>query len=144
MTMYWILVANASGAKIYAAAKLHDEWQLVKELTHDASREKDMELVSGKLGTFPNVSRGSSSFVEPTDPKVFEEERFAHQLAEELNAGRTHNQYHKLILVAAPQFYGMLNKHCNPHVLALVTKNVEKDYAQFSEFEMLKHLREHL
>lgn len=144
MTNYWILIANASQAKIYTASKLQGDWQLVKELNHEESREKDEELVSDKLGNFPNISRGSSSFIEPTDPKVFEEERFAHQLAEELNSGRTHNLYQKLILVAAPRFHGMLNKHCNQHVLGLVAKNVEKDYAQFSEYELLKHLREQL
>lgn len=144
MTNFWILIANSSEAKIYAASKLHSDWQLVKEFKHEEGREKDGELVSDKAGNFPNISRGSSSFSEPTDPKVFEEERFAHHLAEELNSGRTHNQYQKLVLVAGPRFHGMLNKHCNPHVLGLVAKNIEKDYVQLSEHELLKHLREQL
>ena len=68
------------------------------------------------------------AFNEPIDPKDYEQERFAIELAKELDAGRTANSYKNLIIVASPHFHGMLNKHMNEHVAGMVSKHIEKDY----------------
>lgn len=142
--MYWILVAGSTEAKIYSANAINSSWELVKEYIHPEGRDKDIELVADKFGSFPNVSRGSSSFTEPTDPKEAESERFARILAEELNLGRTNNAYRKLILVAPPHFHGLLNKHCNSHVIELINRRLEKDYTKLKEHELIPRILEQL
>lgn len=141
-TRYWILVAGSSEARIFSAKEKNSAWELVKEYIHPEGREKDTELVADKFGSFPNFSRGSSTFTEPTDPKEAESERFARILADELNAGRTKNAYGKLVVVAPPHFHGLLNKYCDAHVAALVTNRLEKDYTKLKEHELIPRIRE--
>ena len=142
---YWILVANSSEAKIFSAEKITQEWKLLKEFSHPESREKDTEIVADKFGSYPNIgTSGSSSYTEATDPQETEIENFARQLAHELNHGRTQNLFHKLVLVAPPRFHGMLNKHCDPHVLNLVINRLEKNYTQLKEHELIPRIQEQL
>src|SRR5574337_491667 len=46
MAITWILVANASLAKLYANVGPNQGLRLVKELMHPASRQKNSDLVS--------------------------------------------------------------------------------------------------
>lgn len=140
---WWILVADASSARLFSAEKIYGDWELIKKFDHPESREKDVDIISDKFGTFPNLgTSGSSAYTEPTDPKEAEEDRFAHQLAAELNLGRTKNYYHKLVLVAPPRFHGRLNKHCDSHVLNLIQKHLEKDFSHLKDHELIPRVQE--
>ncbi|MGB6976269.1 MAG: host attachment protein [Gammaproteobacteria bacterium] len=148
LNTHWILVANASEARLFSTHKLGDgkSWQFLKEFNHPASRERDFELTSDKPGRYQfqgkSGTSGHGAYSDRTDPKEVEVERFAQQLAEELNTGRVHNLYHKLILIAPPHFHGLLNKYCDHNVLSLITQHVEKDYTKLRERELALHLKE--
>ena len=143
MSTTWILVANASTARVYANHGPKKGLQLIKELTHPESREKASNLVSDRPGHNPGAGDGHGSFVPSASPKHNEAERFAHQLAHEMDNGRTSNSYKRAILVAAPAFMGLLKGCFNSHVIKLVSEDVEKDYTKASEKELTGHL-EHI
>lgn len=133
MANTWLIVANASQATLYETESKPKTLKLLKEFLHPASRAKGSELASDRPGHFQAESRGMEgtthgSFNEPIDPKSYEQERFAIELAGELEAGRTSNSYKNLIIVASPHFHGLLNKHLNQHVAGMVSRHVEKDY----------------
>jgi protein required for attachment to host cells len=140
----WILVADACEAKLFTTEKISDDWSLLKQFNHPEGHKKDVDIVSDKLGNFPNINRGSSSFSEPTDPKVAEAEQFARHLAEELRLGHARSQYHKLVLVAPPRFHGLLNQSCEKQVLNSVIKHLEKDYIKFKEHELIPLIRDQI
>jgi protein required for attachment to host cells len=133
MANTWLIVANASQATLYETESKPKTLKLLKEFLHPASRAKGSELASDRPGHFQAEARGMEgtthgSFNEPIDPKSYEQERFAIELAGELEAGRTANSYKNLIIVASPHFHGLLNKHLNEHVAGMVSRHVEKDY----------------
>jgi protein required for attachment to host cells len=133
MANTWLIVANASQATLYETESKPKTLKLLKEFLHPASRAKGSELASDRPGHFQAEARGMEgtthgSFNEPIDPKSYEQERFAIELAGELEAGRTANSYKNLIIVASPHFHGLLNKHLNQHVAGMVSRHVEKDY----------------
>lgn len=139
----WLVVANASQASIYQTEQRPKTLALVKEYLHPPSREKGEELASDRPGHFQGEAVGMEgtthgAFNEPTDPKAFEHERFAIELAKELDAGRTANSYKNLIIVASPRFHGLLNKSMNAHVSAMVGQHIQKDYTALSEKELLE------
>ena len=138
----WILVANASEAKLYQNAKRFAPLELVKEFHHPESRNKGSELASDRPGHAQSKGTGHGAFVEATDPKSFEIGRFAKELANELEHGRTANSYARLVLVASPQFLGQLNGSLNDHVRKLVSANIQKDYTRLAEQELLPTLKE--
>ena len=133
MTNTWLIVANASQATLYETETPPKSLKLLKEFLHPASRAKGNELASDRPGHFHAEARGMEgtthgAFNEPIDPKDYEQERFAIELAKELDAGRTTNSYDNLIIVASPHFHGLLNKHMNEHVAGMVSRHIEKDY----------------
>jgi protein required for attachment to host cells len=148
LNTHWILVANGSEARIFSTDKIFDgqNWQLIKEFDHPESRERDLDLVTDKPGRYQFQSKsgtsGHGAYSEHTEPREVEVERFARQLAEELNGGRVHNLYHQLILIAPPHLHGLLNKYCESNVLNLITHHVEKDYTKLKQRELAMYLKE--
>lgn len=145
MKSTWILIANSSEARLYKSEKPFHEIKLLKEFSHPESREKVLDLVSDGLGRYnvPVSSRGGI-YEEPSNPKQVEADRFARELAEKLNKGRIKNQYSNLIIIAPPQFHGLLNKHFNNHVLNLIKTTLEKDYTKVKEHDLVKLLNSRL
>lgn len=136
MSTTWILVANASQAKLFANLGPKKGLQLVKELEHPESREKAANLVSDRVGNY----QGSGSYAQPTPPKEHEAERFAQELSRELEEGRVNNAYERLILIASAHFMGLLNNRLTSHVRSKVTESIEKDYTRLPIKELAAHL----
>lgn len=140
MSTTWILVANASSARLYANQGPKKGLQLVKPFDHPESREKASDLVSDRPGHNQGHGNGHGSFVSATDPKQNEAERFALELSKELDQGRATNNYERLILIASNPFMGMLNSRLSSHVRTLVSETIEKDYTRATEKELAGHL----
>jgi len=138
MSTTWILIANASSARIYSNQGPKKGLQLVKQFAHPESRDKASELVSDRPGQ--TRGNGHGAFVAATDPKQHEADRFALELSKELDQGRGANSYERLILVASSPFIGMLNSRLSSHVRALVSESIEKDYTKATDRELAGHL----
>lgn len=140
MTNTWILVANASCARLFINNGPNKGLKIVREFQHQASREKASDLVSDRPGHFNSGGNGRGAYVATIDPKRNEAEHFAHELAKTLEQGRTSNIYQRLILVAPPAFMGAINSHIGSHVRTLISDSIEKDYTKTSEKEICGHL----
>lgn len=140
----WILIADSTHADLYQTEKIADEWRLLKQLDHPESREHDVDLVAGTPSRYRTpMELSSSTFSEHTDPKLLEIDKFARLLGKELQQGWTNHQFGKIVLVAAPRFLGLLQKHCNSHFKDRIT-TIEKDYAHMPEKERLVLIRQSL
>ena len=135
----WILVANASKAKLFANQGPKKGLRLLKELTHPESRQKNAELVTDRAGHM-QASDGHSARQPQTEPKHNEARSFAQELARELSNGRTTNQFNRVILVAPPSFMGLLNGLLDSPTSQIVSDRFEKDYTKANEKELATHL----
>lgn len=133
----WILVANASCARIYLNSGPKKGLVQLKELEHPKSRQKGMDLVSDRAGQ-AMVGHGTRQTQE--DPKQYEARTFAQELARELNHGRATGQYERLILIAPPAFMGLLNEKLNGPTGQMVSDRYEKDYTKATPRELTAHL----
>ncbi len=146
----WVLVANGSEARVFGLTKRSEGLKLVSEHLHPASRMKGERLASDKPGAYMSDTHSAGaggthgSYAEPTDPKEYEIDRFAHELAGALNSGRTTNSYGKLVIVAPPNFRGLLNKHMHEQVRKLITQHIDKDYTKVNGRELMTQLEPHL
>jgi protein required for attachment to host cells len=136
----WILVANASKARLYANLGPKKGLQLLKEVEHPESRQKNAELVTDGAGHMQGSGNGHGARQPASEPKQNEARSFAQELARELNHGRTTNQFGRAILVAPPAFMGLLNGHLDGPTAQIVTDRFEKDYTKASEKELATHL----
>ncbi len=75
-----------------------------------------------------------------TEPKNTDSETFAR----ELDTNSVQHDCEELILAASPEFHGRLNKHLNKHMSAVVVRNIDKDYTQDDEQQLIKRLIDYL
>lgn len=135
---YIVLVANASIAHFYAMIPAKaNKMQMVKTITHPASREKNLALVSDKHGSSKTDynSRGVS-FLSDTEPKEVEKEKFIRQIIGELEQIMHNTPQHQIILVSAPSFMGKLNKMLTVHLCDQVKYRINKNLTSLSNVEL--------
>ena len=140
MAITWILVANASLARLYANFGPKQGLKLVKELVHPESRMKNAELSSDRAGQMQASASGHGAREQQTPPKLNAAKHFAQTLAKELYLGRSRNEFARAILVAPPAFMGMLNANLDGPTSQMVTDRLEKDYTKSSEPALRDHL----
>lgn len=140
MAITWILVANASLARLYANFGPKQGLKLVKELVHPQSRMKNADLSSDRAGQMQASGSGHGAREQQTSPKHHAAQQFAHSLAKELYLGRSRNEFARAILVAPPAFMGMLNANLDAPTAQMVTNRLEKDYTKTREPDLRDHL----
>lgn len=140
MSITWIMVANASHAKLFSNRGPNKGLELVKELNHPESRERAAELVSDRIGNFA----GSGSYAQPTSPKEHEAERFALEIAHELEQGRVNNAYERLVMITSAHFMGLLNGRISQQVKNRISESINKDYTHLPVKELAGHLGQHV
>ena len=150
----WILIADSAEAHIYRThkAKLflpeanEKDLNLVKKYTHHESQKQVSKVVSDSSGRYRSSGYGSDTFDTPTDPKQYEENRFALQLFKILHHAYRNKEFAELILIAPPSFMGMLNKHI--HTDEILQKSIqlkiEKNYIHLQGRELIKQMQTHL
>lgn len=140
MPITWIMVANASQAKLFSNKGPNKGLELIKEFEHPESREKAADLVSDRIGNYA----GSGSYAQPTSPKEHEAERFAQEIAQELEHGRVNNAYEKLVMVTSAHFMGLLNNRISAQVRNRISESINKDYTHLPVKELSGHLANHV
>lgn len=140
MAITWILVANASIAKLYANLGPNKGLQLVKELMHPESRQKNADLVTDKPGSLANAASGKGHCEPQTTAKEYHAQRFAQELAHTLYQGRAANAFRRAIVCAPPSFMGLLNNCLDNSTNQLVSDRFDKDYTKTPEPELRSHL----
>lgn len=140
MATAWILVANASEAKVYANKGIGKGLEVIARLSHPDSRKKTSDLVSDRPGHMAGAGNGHGSHVPATNPKQHEHDVFARELAQQLDQGRTANHYQRLIVVAEAHFRGLLNGVMNSQVSGLVSDTIDKDYTKLNDKELAGRL----
>lgn len=136
----WILVANASTAKLYANDGPHHGLELVKEFDHPDSRRKNADLSSDRSGAMQMAGNGHGARQPQSTPKENEARHFAQELAGQLHLGRCRNEAHRMILVAPPAFMGLLNATLDDHTEQIVSNRFEKDYTKAPPQELASKL----
>ncbi len=140
----WILIADASQARIFASGLREAPWTLVKELDNPQGRLASHEIhpssPPGRMQESKDLGARRSSMEPHTTPKEAAGERFAHELAELIEAARNHVQFERLVLVAPPHFLGVLRGLLSGPSAARVTAAVDKDLVAFSAAEVRERL----
>lgn len=137
----WIVVANQQLARIYARARKFGDLVEVKRLENAAGQKSARDLVSDRPGrAFESAGPGRHAMEPPTDPKDQEADRFAREIAREVEAGRTHDQFGGIVLVAGPAFLGRLRHTLSDAARKMVEREVDKNFQHFDAAEIRSFL----
>ena len=139
----WVIVADSSRAKIYAQAQANSELDETVDLVHPSARLRGTDLSSDRAGAHAGGFGQEAHALDPrTDAKEHEAETFAKELADRLESGRTSGQFQKLVLMAPPEFLGVLREELNDELRKLVTGALAKDLVKRSAEEVRQHLHQ--
>jgi protein required for attachment to host cells len=138
----YILVANAARARVFAVSDGAKAWALEKEFDHPSSRAKRSDLLTDAAGRVrQSFGHGSRPAMAPdTDPKEVEALDFAHELAEHLESGLSHNRFDRVTLVAPPHFLGLLRQTVSEQVRKRINAAFDKDYTTLPARDLPEHI----
>ena len=144
MTTAWVLVANHSNAHLFETQGPGKGLKYLRHLPHPEGRLKNTEINADKPGRSLDSMKtgGRHAMGKEHDPKDQGALRFAKQLAQAMNAGRSQHHYTKAVLVADPRLLGQLRAALDPHTAALVTASYDKDLAGLDEQALTQALQE--
>lgn len=150
MTTYsltWILIADSARARLFqydgfgAPLALLKEWKHpgAHPTSHGSSPEAAEHAAPSHGGPHPGHS-SRTGMERDMSPKRAEHEHFAQQLQQELRLGLDQGAYGRLILVANPEFLGILRQTAPAQVLKHLVASVDKDYTMMPVKELEHHL----
>jgi protein required for attachment to host cells len=141
VTSTWVVVADASVARIYSFADKNDEWTLRETIQGDGSGNP-----AQTAGTLSKSSehKGALHGHGEQSPKEDRERRFAHTLAHVLERGLESHSFAKVALVAPPKLLGELRENLSRGVQAAAVAELHKDYTHCAVAELMRLLRPEL
>lgn len=141
MKKIWVVVADRARGRIFLATTPKGPLTEIEDLVHPEARAHERDLTTDRPGRGPGSHRAMG-----TANKAHEHEatNFARELSARLEAGRVNSDFAKLVLVAAPDFLGLLRKCLNPNLEKLVAREITKNLTQLVAQEIRAHLPEYL
>lgn len=135
-TITWILVASDAEAKLFRLSNFpHIEQIAVYD--HPESRLLDQDLTSSKAGrNFDSTTVSRHAYEPHSDPKQLEVEKFAKFLTDLLATEYYNAQFHRLFIIAGPEFLGYLRKHLNQQLKDIIVAEVAKDVVKHNKSQV--------
>ncbi|CAN5331619.1 hypothetical protein BH24PSE2_BH24PSE2_20750 [soil metagenome] len=141
----WIVVAHSTEANIYTVDSPTGPLRHVAGFEHPESALRNRELETDRPGrAFDSAGEGRHAMSSEVEPAKQEAIRFARRLADELRAGRVAHRYDELLLVAAPEFLGLLRDALDDDTRARVSFELDKNLAHEDAEEIRRRLPERL
>lgn len=141
MTRVWVVAADNRRAKILETDTLMGSLTEIEDLVHPVARAHGRDLTSDRPGrSFDSRGQGRHAMEPETDVKRHEAEVFAKQVAERIELARSQGKFDQLVLIAAPQFLGLLRKSLSATTDGLVAKVVDKSVADLNATAIRKYL----
>jgi protein required for attachment to host cells len=101
-------------------------------------------LTSDLPGKIKSTAGGGHAFEQPTDPKQHEVDSFAHLVASFLEDAHNAKRFDQLLIVAAPEFLGLLRIHLPEQIKQLVRFELDKNLTIMSASNIRQHLPQFL
>ena len=112
MDRIWIVAANSARARVFERDPHTAALEETASFVHPASRRRDAELETDRAGRvqrgYSATSRGSTQLEPPLSPHERERARFAHELAQYLEAEALAHRCPGWLLFASDPFFGDL------------------------------------
>ncbi len=131
MEISWIVVANNSCARIFTAETPTSPLTEIEILTHPQGRQHAQNLSSDLPGRQADKSSPSHhGLSDRTELKKQEAIHFAKQITQHLDAARKRQAYKQLIIIADPDFLGLLREQMPAATAKLITLEVDNNLSK--------------
>jgi len=125
-----LVITNNVQAKIYQVTG--HSYTLTQEINHPRGRLKTSQLGNDKPGHYKTCHSSHGEF-SSSDSHEEEHIYFAKIVADFMMKATNENHNQRIILCAAPHFYGLINQHLPQSTKNLTLKVIGKDYIPLPE-----------
>lgn len=141
----WILIANASTARCFEK-QADGTLKLLDAFTHPDSRKPGSTLGSDRPGHIEGEGHGlgSASYQPRVDPKTWEHEKFAKELAAHLNAAVAAHKFDRLFVIASNPFLGQIKSHLDAQAGKRLAGGIAADLTTYEGRELKARVDEAL
>ncbi|SCK27883.1 Protein required for attachment to host cells [Variovorax sp. HW608] len=139
MKSQWIVVANASLARIFRQGAGNGGLEPVETLTHTQSRVHPGELAASDQGGGER-DHHDDRFEARNDIRRKEHVRFARALADRLEKGLAAQEFDSLTILAAKPFLGELRQQLSSAVSEKIGVELNNDFTALSAAEIAQRL----
>ncbi len=141
MSKTWILVAESSRARFFEQETPIADLKELPGLSHTESRQHESELTSDKPGhSFDGKGQGSHALGQKTSPKEAETIAFSKNIVEFVEKERTNGGFEGLVIIAPPDFLGLIRKGLSEATKKLVEGEIAKNLIHQSAEEIKGYL----
>ncbi len=147
MSKIWVLVSDATRARVFSTAKARGSLEEVQTLVHGESRLHEQQLTSDARPGRNLAGNGNGmghSMGHETDPKKQEGIRFAREICDFLNSAHAARRFERLYIMAAPSFLGELRHNLSKSVFQSVSEQIAKNVTRMDPATIRDHLPERL
>jgi protein required for attachment to host cells len=148
MKRTWIVLANASRARILDREPDGGGLEELADLVHPQSREKGSELTSDREGhaqkAHGDPGHAGTAFQAHTEPRQKEHAIFASEVSRYLEEAVTQGRCSGLVLIASSPFLGELKSHLGGAAQRVVSATIPRDLSSFSGRDLVQRVTEAL
>lgn len=140
MSIVYVVVADQSRARLFIQEGAGKRLRELDELTNPEGRMHEQELSSSRPGrSFDSKGPGRHAMEPKTNAKKHSAIRFAQEICTYLETNR--DEYDKLILIAPPEFLGLLRENLPDALVQLVSQEIDKDVVRKNLKEIQQYLK---
>lgn len=145
-----VLVADSGTARMLRVSGPAGKESLtpIAQLELPAAHLNGREMVTDRDGRLFDRARGGNGprtaarhGASNTDPHSVEYSRFAKRISRRLDTERRNGRYEELIIIAAPQFLGLLRPELSGPTRKRAVKEIAKDLVRASDAQILRSAR---
>ena len=141
----WVVVADASKARVFSAESRNGVLQETGDYLHAESRMKGRDLETDSQGrAFDSGGQGRHAMGKEQEIAEHEAEAFARELCEKIDKAAQASQFEKLYIIATPRFLGQLRAQMGSQAKGLIAGEVGKDLVNHDIPDIRKHLADFL
>jgi protein required for attachment to host cells len=122
-----VVVADEHEARFFDVESVRAPMHLAASLEDGAARLHDRDLETDKPGRAVGANGVRSAMDGERSTRKQYISRFARHIARAIEAARRHQQFDRLVLIAAPRMLGLIRPHLSPPCRALIAAEVAKD-----------------
>lgn len=117
MPTIWTLVADRTRARLFASNRASEPLVELRDFVNPDGRELAQELVTDRASRMPAmVGRARGALEQRTSPEEHAAQVFAREICAALDRGVVDRACERLVLIAAPEFLGLLHGCASKHV----------------------------
>jgi protein required for attachment to host cells len=143
-----IVVANAGKARFFEQPRDGAPLEQIEERVNAAAGLRSQDTESDKLGkqSGSRNGQGASGAGQPSGysphqtPAEHHAELFARDVAANLSRLFAAGRFHHVVLIAAPEFLGLLRKVLDANLASIVRLEIDKDYTHMTAPELRERI----